>query len=475
MLKIFKKIESQEAQNLSSQILSGQILSGQSLSGQNLSGNWKYFLALTLTIGAILRVMWGADIEYKYDEHFMFERTQRVGVVEPLPALGMASGVGTRNPGMSIWVFLALSKIISADTPPELARGVQILNILALIAFTVFAIKTVPREQKPEWFWAIALASVNPFMIILERKIWAQSVLPIFCCLLIMGWWRRDKIWGAFIWGLIGVLIGQIHMTGFFFTGALFFWTFFFGYDLKVNKKIHYRALLSGGLLGLIPLIPWLIYMFEQPRNGSVFSYLIHLDYHPLLTSSFWQLWITDPLGLGVWYSLGEREFTQFLSYPLVSDQPTYLVALAHMILLALGVFILSKAFIKTWRHPLNWKAQFIGSSSETDFLRSAGMWGYGIFITLLGVFIYRHYMLITFPLEFLWLAQLIFRNTQDIQDTQDTQGNTKKATQALAVIWFCELVVSTQFLSYIHDNHGSPSGDYGVGYQYNSSFINHE
>ena len=67
---------------------------------------------------------------------------------------------------------------------------------------------------------------------------------------------------------------------------------------------------------------------------------------------------------------------------------------------------------------------------------------------------IYRHYLVVTFPLEFLWLAQLVLRNT-------------KKPVHILSVFWACQLLISIGFLSYIHINHGAAGGDYGIGYQF--------
>jgi len=37
------------------------------------------------------------DIEFKYDEAFMFSQTQTAGISQPVPTLGMESSVGIRN------------------------------------------------------------------------------------------------------------------------------------------------------------------------------------------------------------------------------------------------------------------------------------------------------------------------------------------------------------------------------------------
>src|SRR5437868_8153218 len=66
------------------------------------------FVVAALVLGAFLRFAWLADMEYKGDERWTFERTQHVPGVDPWPALGMPSSVGLLNPGLSLWVFVVL-------------------------------------------------------------------------------------------------------------------------------------------------------------------------------------------------------------------------------------------------------------------------------------------------------------------------------------------------------------------------------
>jgi len=62
--------------------------------------------------GCVLRLAWPGVIEYKADEQYMFERSQRAGVSEPWPALGMPSGAGgVPNPALSVWSFAGLARL----------------------------------------------------------------------------------------------------------------------------------------------------------------------------------------------------------------------------------------------------------------------------------------------------------------------------------------------------------------------------
>src|SRR5262249_35454053 len=64
---------------------------------------WPVGLAAVLALGVVLRLLWVSDMEYKREEAWAFERTQRA---EPFPLVGMPNSVGVPHPGLSLWVFL---------------------------------------------------------------------------------------------------------------------------------------------------------------------------------------------------------------------------------------------------------------------------------------------------------------------------------------------------------------------------------
>src|SRR5262249_44475725 len=140
------------------------------------------------------------------------------------------------------------------QTPPDLARAVQLVNVAALVLLCACALRLVPAEEREPWLWAAALAAVNPLAVLLQRKIWPPSVLPLFLVLLLAGWWRRDRRAGALLWGLTGALIGQIHLSGFFFAATLAAGTW-----LRRRTSAAWRYWIAGGVVGLLPLLPWLM------------------------------------------------------------------------------------------------------------------------------------------------------------------------------------------------------------------------
>ncbi len=100
------------------------------------------------------------------------------------------------------------------------------------------------------------------------------------------------------------------------------------------------------------------------------------------------------------------------------------------------------------WRNAL-----FPGS--DTLSLRNAAFLGYGITLTCSLVLIRRYYLNVTFQLEYLWLAGIILHSPW------------KQHRQRIILlgIALAQLAISIQFLRFVHDHHGAPQGDCGIGY----------
>jgi len=400
------------------------------------------FFVLAFIVAAVLRLTWTEDMEYKGDEQFMFDRSQNIGSNEPWPELGMPSGVGLRNPALSIWVFALLAKAFHATTPLALDRAVIYMNIGAFALLAFFAWRIVPKKEREAWLWAGALAAVNPLSLLLQRKIWAQSVLPIFCVIFLIGWFRRDRYWGAFLWGLVGALLGQIHMSGFFFAAGFFVFEALFGWKRPVRAR--WIGWLVGSVAGALLLIPWIRYVLTAHEHGPPFSW------DTVLTFRFYRHWFSDAVGLGLDYSLGGH-YWDFLRYPLIGKTKDYYPALCFVgVAFSVGALILAAGAKRAVRLRLGWQA--FRTCSETTFTLLAAFVGYGFILTFASVVIWRHYMLVTFPLEWLSFAVLAL-------------SSLRRPRSALFVLWAAELALSITFLGYIHDNHGAPGGDYGRAY----------
>ncbi len=394
-------------------------------------------LGAAMLLGVILRLVWPSDMEYKADEVYLFSHATGAN---PFPWVGQASGVGTSNPGMGIWVYSLMAQGLRLSTPVQLVRGVMVLNVVALAALAVFALRVVPRRQREPWLWATALVAVNPVAVLFGRKLWIQSALPPFAVALLFAWWRRGHRAGAFAWGLVGAWLGQIHMTGFFFAGGLAAWT-----ALYDRPGVRWRWWLAGSLLGAVTLVPWLVYVLGHegvPTRSLVNS----------IQPRFWALWVTYPLGFNIFDSFGTDSW-HLLAWPTLGGTSLYLVAVACVVIIAVGIAIGVEAFTLTiWPRRGRPTRALGGRTSDSALSVRAAFWGYGLLITASGIVMFRHYLIVTFALPFVLVAATALLGT-------------RRGRRLLAVLVVAEAALSVGYLTYIHARGGAPGGDYGVAY----------
>ncbi len=224
-----------------------------------------------------------------------------------------------RNPGMSLWVFVALAETFHARDPIGLARAVQWSSIVAIVLVVLFASRTMSAAER-EVLAALGLGAV------------------------------------------------------------------------RLRPRVLARKRLRG-----VPLVP------ARRRTP-------------------------DPRVLGLHVGLG-----------------------------AVALWILGRSAGRAWRRRGEQRRPRLHDS--TALAIGAAMWGFGILLTLCGVRIHRHYLLVSFPLEFLWLARMALPPAPCPRDVQ------RQGRAALAALVVLELALSASFLGYLHVNGGAPRGDYGIAY----------
>ena len=424
-----------------------------------LSTGWKTFLILSLIAGLFLRTIYVRDMEYKEDERYNYTQSQLIGASEPWPAYGIASGIYVVNPGMSVWVFAALAKVTGARTPTQLERALQLFALLGICLVLIPAFRYVEPYDREPWLWAFALALVNPITLLYQRKLWPEPFLPVFSVLTLMGWWKRKRKPGALTWGFVGALIGQIHMSGFFFAAGLVLWTFLFD-----RRSARWGYWFIGSVLGSLSLLPWLHYLLSHPLSTALAS-----GWGEAMQLKYWVFWISGAFGMHLGNSLGLligdtqwQELSDFVRYPLIRGHATYVVGLAHLGIICVMAWVTINLVRDFENHlRLNWRRwrdRFIGRESPAAFAQNAVFWGSGILMELTNVNIRRYYMCVVFPLALLWLARAALRN--------NTLRASPPGRRWLGLLWACQLVISIGFVHYIHVNHGSPKGDYGDAYE---------
>jgi hypothetical protein len=358
--------------------------------------------------GTVLRLVCPSTFVYLGDEKWTFEHVQDARHGGAWPALGMASSRGVRNAPMSVWVFVVLAAAGRVATPEGLTRAVALLALVAHVGMLAIPARLVedgtpergqsPEQERAAWTWAFALTMTNPILVFLERKIWAQSVLPIFDVVLLSTFFLRRTRAGSFVWGLVGAVVGQIHMAGFFFAAPLPVFAKLLG-----RTPVRWRAWLAGSALGLVPAIPWLLYLVRDrpPPNPSPWWLRFRLE--------FYEYFFSDPTATCIGYVIGEDTLAA-LRYPLVAGRPTFLVGAALAMLAIASLAIAARVLRHAWQARHDWRDLLFGDRSDTGILLASTLVGMGALMTLPSISIHRHYMMAVFPLPYVWTARAALR-----------------------------------------------------------------
>lgn len=395
--------------------------------------------------GIILRLIWPADMEWKFDEKDIFSWSQRIVNGEsPIPVAGAMSSALVRIPGMSIWFFALPGKFV--DTPVALVQWVQWLNVVTLGLFTGFVFWQIPQKHHLMWLWGIAIASVNPLAILLSRRIWQPDVLAFFCFFIFLGHWFRKKPLGSFTWGLFGIFSAQLQMGGFFLVASLASWTFICDLRQKIFRKTLWFYWSLGTLVGGLPLIPWFLEVLPE-FSGSRKYWL------SLLFPKFYAQWSTTALGINLSFTLKNWFWTDFIQQPLMGGQPTFFMAIFHLVLVAIGIILIyqgAQRWLKRKRH----NPAGDGDSQLEFYLYGVGL--VGVLFALLRINVHPYYIAIAFPFPYLWLAHLC-------------RGRLKY----LLTITILQLLISANFLIHVHTTGGLPEcgQGYGVSYRFQTEY----
>jgi hypothetical protein len=387
--------------------------------------------------------VWLGDIEFKADERYMMLAALHAGRGQPWPWLGMPSSLTLRNPGLSVWAFVALARIGAVSTPVGLSRAVAILDSVAALLFGVFAAGVVREAgERRTWLYGLALASSNPYLILMQRKIWAQSIMPIFLFAYFFGWWRRDRAWsGAFVWGIFGALLGQVHMAGFFLALAIAAGTFLVP---EQRARARWAPWVAGTVVGAAPLVPWLVHAASFRPDSTAF------DWQRIFQFEFLGKWTSEPSAVTLADSLG-GDFGAFLRSPVVGGEATYLVAALHVALLGICAAVALQLAAHWWRRRRDLAGLLFARGTDTDLVLTSTLLGAGGAMTVLGLTVWRHHLLAMYPLPYVWGARAALR----------ARGG-QTLLEALVLLSFA---VAIAVLGFVHVHGGAVHGDYGRAY----------
>jgi hypothetical protein len=249
--------------------------------------------------------------------------------------------------------------------------------------------------------------------------------------------------------------MGQIHSSGLVLAASFFLWAFLFD-----RRRVAWLGWLAGNALAALPLIPWLLYTATSTEHAAV----CHQSWKHAIEGKFWIRFATEPFGLGLDYALFE-DFPAFLRFPTIAGHPTYLVGALHALVTGALIVLLTYTGVRLWRERRKSLSHLIGRTSDSAFTVAAILWGFGILLALSCMPTYRHYMVVLFPLEFLWLARLALAPASSKNDAPPAGCRPGRAL--LVGLFVAECLLTVSFLAYIHVHEGSRSGDYGVVYRH--------
>ncbi len=262
----------------------------------------------------------------------------------------------------------------------------------------------------------------------------------------------RDPRRGAFLWGLAGALFGQVHLTGFVFAAA------FLGFVLLFDRRsAQWFAWFGGSLLGLVPLLPWLVAVSKgigPVRTAQINDPLVPFGH-----------WMNFALGIDLYETLGD-DFLPFLAFPRIYSHSSYLAGALLGAIVLIFAMLLRRLVSQLPADRARTTALLLGTRSSTSLALNAGFFGYCSLLAVMLQPIYLHYIIVALPLPALWLAWIARAGSGE------GAGSTAKARGLLAALVIAQAGVTVLFLVYIHQTQ-IIRGDYGVafGSQLHSGF----
>ncbi len=404
------------------------------------NGETRWMIGL-IVLGCLLRLVWAEDMVWKGDEIWMYQTARAVvdGQI-PYPALGMYTSMGFLNPGLGVWCFIALAWV--SKDPIAMVYWVMGSNIVAIGLFAAFVRRYIPQSERSIWFWGLTMLSVNPLAIHFSRTLWTNDILPFVGFFVFVGHWFRQTRSGAFTWGLIGTLIGQIHMSGFFWQGALVLVSLwkekpwkgsFWKHQSKNSRQTRWGFWLLGTGIGIPSLVPWIAQM------GGTAATVERPSWAEILTPNFPLHWLLSGWGLNLEYNLGEEFWRSFIQEPRILGIPSFGSAIA-LLLLAVSAIA---ALVRWWRDRDQVKPQFV----ITDYFWAGGV-VMPLLLLLARVRVPAQYLIVLYPFIQIWAAWL-----------------ERGRMRSLILICAAQLFLSICFLTFIHIHGGNSNWPYGLVY----------
>lgn len=315
-------------------------------------------------------------IEFKTDEAVNLLLASRPLFGHQFAPGGTVSSVGILNSPLFNYILFPFT-LLTLD-PRGISLIIGLINSVA-IGFIFLIIRRYYGITTA--FIAGLLLAFSPWAILFSRKIWAQDLLipffvPFFYSIHKLVMEKKNIFWVPFV--VFSLFIIQLHQPSIIFITLLTASMFF------QKVKINLKYIILGVLIGIIPLIPYLVYEFKNncpdcqsliyARNKLSFRYSPELFFRPLQIVSQGNFR----------FILGNDTLTFAQKFPFVDTLRR--VFYFEYLLIPIGIFI----FIKKIKN-----LKFLAYSTITlPFI-----------YFLLKFEPFMHYYVIIIPLLFLFLA----------------------------------------------------------------------
>lgn len=206
---------------------------------------------VTLALGLLLRIAWPTLAEFKLDEATVVRRAMAIAWRGEFPVLGVGSSIGMAN--LPLTLYLTAIPLRIWPDPVAAVVFIGLLNGLAVVACYELGRRHWNRSVGGI---AAFLFAVNPWAILLARKIWAKTLplLTVAFIAALLATFVRKRRWalvGAFaaLAALIGLQLEGIAFIPVLALCLLLFW-----------KEVPLRPLLVGIAVFAMALAPYGIY-----------------------------------------------------------------------------------------------------------------------------------------------------------------------------------------------------------------------
>lgn len=369
-------------------------------------------------------------MEWKADEKLMYDLATDALKQGVLPIIGMPSGGGLPNAGFSVWPF-AFFRLIT-NSPVIMMLLVAISNVLALFIFMA-CVKKLELKNKQNFYFGLLSFGVSLMPVLFSRKLWAQDLIPIFIASMWYLFLIRKHWWALILMGVVGALVGQLHLSGFYYFAGLMLAAILY-------KKVKFKQLLITGIgfvLGMLPAIEWMRSLFEIKDSVA--------GLHHFLKFEFWMHAILDPLGINAQYSFGSN-LIEFVKFNINNNiGATFLPAVVAMVIVSIFITSLIQTIAK--------KRELISENKELKFILTAFILIPGVLLTVSCIPVRSHYLIGALPFLGIVFVQLI-------SSLGEKWVKTFIAFQAIFTLLF---------LSYVHIKQ-DVGGDYGKVYELSNS-----